>query len=128
MRMDWLKRTRIEDDSIEAQVNDEEVPVVIEKSEKRVNSGLIDNRLVTLKEPTSIAAEQYRILCTRISQLRQGKRSYVLAVTSSLKSEGKTFNSLNLSISIARDFDEKVLLIEGDLKNPGLYEYLKHPS
>ena len=127
MRMDWLKRTRIEDDSIVAQVNDEGVPVVIEQGDKRVNSGLVDSRLVTLKEPTSLAAEQYRILCTRISQLRQDKRSYTLAVTSSLKSEGKTFTSLNLAISIARDFDEKVLLIEGDLKNPGLYEYLKHP-
>jgi capsular exopolysaccharide synthesis family protein len=127
MRMNWLKRNRIEGDIISAQVNDDVVPVIIEQGDKRINNGFIDSRLVTLKEPTSIAAEQYRILCTRISQLRQDKRSYALAVTSSLKSEGKTFTSLNLAISIARDFDEKVLLIEGDLKNPGLYEYLKHP-
>src|SRR3972149_9389223 len=127
MRMDWLKRARTEDDSMVAQVNDEGVPVVIEQGDKLVNSGLVDSRLVTLKEPTSIAAEQYRILCTRISQLRQDKRSYTIAVTSAIKSEGKSFTSLNLAISIARDFDEKVLLIEGDLKNPGLYGYLKHP-
>lgn len=127
MRMNWLKRNRIEGDRMSAQVNDDVVPVVIEQCDKRINSGFIDSRLVTLKEPTSVAAEQYRILCTRISQLRQDKRSYALAVTSSLQSEGKTFTSLNLAISIARDFDEKVLLIEGDLKNPGLYEYLKHP-
>src|SRR4030066_1333802 len=127
MRANWLKRKRIEDDSVTARLADEGVPVVIERGDKRVNSGLVDSRLVTLKEPTSLAAEQYRILCTRISQLRQDKRSYTLAVTSSLKSEGKTFTSLNLAISIARDFDEKVLLIEGDLKNPGLYEYLRHP-
>src|SRR3989304_3402836 len=110
-----------------ARLTDEGVPVVIEQGDKLVNSGLVDSRLVTLKEPGSVAAEQYRILCTRIAQLRQDKRSYALAVTSSLKSEGKTFTSLNLAISIARDFDEKVLLIEGDLKHPGLYEYLKHP-
>jgi len=127
MRMNWLKRTKIEGDSIAAPVNDEGIPVIIEQSEKRINSGLVDSRLVTIKEPSSIAAEQYRILCTRISQLRQDSRSYVLAVTSAVKSEGKTFTSLNLAISIARDFDEKVLLIEGDLKSPGLFEYLKHP-
>lgn len=127
MRANWLKRKRIEDDSMTARLTDEGVPVVIEQGDKRVNSALVDSRLVTLKEPASVAAEQYRILCTRIAQLRQDKLSYALAVTSSLKSEGKTFTSLNLAISIARDFDEKVLLIEGDLKNPGLYEYLRHP-
>src|SRR3972149_10470551 len=127
MRANWLKRKRIEDDSMTGRLADEGVPVVIEQGDKRVNSGLVDSRLVTLKEPTSIASEQYRILCTRIEQLRQDKRSYALAITSALKAEGKTFTSLNLAISIARDFDEKVLLIEGDLKNPGLYEYLKHP-
>lgn len=127
MKMDWLKRKRTEDDNMMAQVIDDRVPVIIEEGGKRINSGLVDSRLVTIKEPTSISAEQYRILFTRISQLRQDACSYVLAVTSSVKSEGKTFTSLNLAISIARDFDEKVLLIEGDLKNPGLYGYLKHP-
>ena len=127
MHMNWLKRKKIEGDSIAAVANDEGIPAIIEQGEKRINSGLVDSRLITIKEPSSIAAEQYRILCTRIAQLRQDKQSYVFAVTSSVKSEGKTFTSLNLAISIARDFDEKVLLIEGDLKNPGLYEYLKHP-
>ncbi len=125
--MKWLKKKKTEGDGIVAHVNNEGIPGIIEQGDMRISSSLVDSRLVTLKEPSSIAAEQYRILCTRISQLRQDTRSYVLAVTSSVKSEGKTFTSLNLAISIARDFDEKVLLIEGDLKNPGLYEYLRHP-
>jgi len=127
MKMSWLNRKRIDDDIMTATVNDEGVPVIIEQGNKSINHNLVDNRLVTLKEPASISAEQFRILCTRIAQLRQDAGSYVLAVTSSIKSEGKSFTSLNLAISIARDFDEKVLLIEGDLKHPGLYEYLKHP-
>jgi len=85
----------------------------------------IDSRLVTLREPYSIASEQYRVLCTRISQLARDHATYILAVTSSLKGEGKTFTSINLAISMAKDFDEKVLLIEGDFKNPGLHGYLK---
>src|SRR3989304_885158 len=110
-----------------ARLTDEGVPVIIEQGNRSINRSLVDSRLVTIKEPNSISAEQFRILCTRIAQLRQDAGSYALAVTSSLKAEGKTFTSLNLAIAIARDFDEKVLLIEGDLKNPGLYEYLKHP-
>lgn len=125
--MSWLKRKKIVADNMTAHVHDEGVPVIVEHGDERINSGLVDSRLVTLKDPSSIAAEQYRILCTRISQLRQDASSYAIAVTSSVKSEGKTFTSLNLAISVARDFDEKVLLVEGDLKNPGLYEYLKHP-
>ncbi|MCC7202276.1 MAG: CpsD/CapB family tyrosine-protein kinase [Nitrospirae bacterium] len=127
MRMDWIKRKRTEDGNVMTQGADERVPVMIDEAGNRINSGVIDNRLVTLKEPASISAEQYRILFTRVAQLRQEASSYALAVTSSVKAEGKTFTSLNLAISIARDFDEKVLLIEGDLKNPGLYGYLKHP-
>ncbi len=125
--MDWFKKKRTEDGHLMAQVIDNRIPVTIEQGQMSINSGLVDSRLVTIKEPASISAEQYRILFTRISQLSQGTPSYTLAVTSSVKSEGKTFTSLNLAISIARDFDEKVLLIEGDLKNPGLYGYLKHP-
>jgi len=125
--MTWLKRKRIDVDNMTAAVKDNAVPVIIELDNKSINHNLVDNRLVTLREPTSISAEQFRILCTRISQLRQDSSSYALAVTSSVKAEGKSFTSLNLAISIARDFDDKVLLIEGDLKNPGLYDYLKHP-
>ena len=89
------------------------------------NGGLVDGRLITIREPYSMIAEQYRVLSTRISKLVQNKSSYTLAITSSLKSEGKSFTALNLAITLAKDFDENVLLIEGDLKNPTLHEYLK---
>lgn len=89
------------------------------------NGGLVDNRLITIREPYSMIAEQYRVLCTRISQLVQNKSSYILAITSSVKGEGKSFTSINLAIAMAKDFDENVLLIEGDLKNPTIHEYLK---
>lgn len=97
----------------------------VEHIEGGGNGNLIDSRLVIVREPYSIAAEQYRVLYTRISQLVQNKSTYTLAITSSVKDEGKTFTSLNLAIAMARDFDERVLLIEGDLKNPTLHEYLK---
>lgn len=89
------------------------------------NGGFVDSRLITIKEPYSIIAEQYRVLCTRISQLVQNRTSYILAITSSIKSEGKSFTAVNLAITMAKDFDENVLLVEGDLKNPTIHEYLK---
>ena len=107
---------------------EENVPIHVDSKDKGGNgSSLVDSHLITVREPFSIGAEQYRVLCTRISQIVQSKPSYILAVTSSAKEEGKSVTSLNLAISMAKDFDEKVLLIEGDLKNPSLHEYLKHP-
>lgn len=92
--------------------------------EGRLKEDIVNVRLVTLREPYSLSSEQYRILCTRISQLVQDKTSYALAISSAIKAEGKSFTSINLAISMAKDFDEKVLLIEGDLKNPNLHEYI----
>jgi protein-tyrosine kinase len=48
----------------------------------------------------------------------------LLMVTSSLQSEGKTFTSLNLAISITLEMDSTVLLIDGDVAKPGLSRQL----
>ena len=126
MRIGWLKRNDVADKTpMLIPVEKEGMPLRVLHEGREGNGTFVDDRLVTIREPYSIAAEQYRVLCTRISQMRQNKSSYALAITSSLKSEGKSFTSLNLAISMARDFDERVLLIEGDLKNPNLHEYLK---
>jgi capsular exopolysaccharide synthesis family protein len=81
--------------------------------------------LVTLKEYDSLVAEQFRILYTKISWLNDTKSYSVFAISSALKNEGKTLTSLNLSIVAARDFGKRVLLIEGDFKNPKIASYLE---
>jgi polysaccharide chain length determinant protein (PEP-CTERM system associated) len=81
--------------------------------------------LITLQEPDSLITEQYRILYTKISQLTKGTPQTIFAISSSIKGEGKTITSLNLALVMARDFGKKVLLIEGDLKNPAIARYLQ---
>ncbi len=128
MQIGWLKRGKKGDrETMLVSVEKEGLPAQIRQERGGGNGNFVDDRLITIKEPYSIGAEQYRILCSRISQLTQNKPSYALAITSSVEAEGKSFTSLNLAISMARDFDEKVLLIEGDLKKPNLHEYLKRP-
>ncbi len=41
-------------------------------------------------------------------------------VTSALPGEGKTFTALNLAISVAMEFDNTVLLVDGDVAHPSL--------
>ena len=47
-------------------------------------------------------------------------RSNVILVTSALPGEGKTFTSLNLALSIVRDREMRVVLVDGDVARPGL--------
>ena len=54
---------------------------------------------------------------------REGARpaaNNLVLVTSAIPGEGKTFNALNLALSIARDRDLDVLLVDGDVAQPSL--------
>jgi len=84
----------------------------------------LDPTLVSITEPISIAAEQYRVVCAKLNKLSKDRGPRVIAVMSSIKSEGKTLTSINLSASLAKDFDRRVLLLEADFKNPTLARLL----
>jgi exopolysaccharide/PEP-CTERM locus tyrosine autokinase len=47
-------------------------------------------------------------------------RNNVILVTSAVPAEGKTFMSLNLALSIVRDREMRVILVDGDVARPGL--------
>lgn len=47
-------------------------------------------------------------------------RNNIIQVTSALPAEGKTFTSLNLALSIAKDRELRVILVDGDVARPGL--------
>jgi len=47
-------------------------------------------------------------------------RNNIIQVTSALPAEGKTFTSLNLAMSIAKDRAMRVILVDGDVARPGL--------
>lgn len=69
-------------------------------------------------------ADQYRqikrpLLAGALSQPEQGARSTrLIMVTSAMPGDGKTFTSINLSISMSREKDHNVLLIDADVAKP----------
>lgn len=68
-------------------------------------------------------AESFRILVTNIKFLLPKKKSAkIIFVTSTVKGEGKTFISVNLSFALASP-QVKVLLIGSDIRNPQLQRY-----
>jgi len=52
------------------------------------------------------------------------ERNALVMVASSLPGEGKTFTSVNLSLSIAQEQDWSVLLVDADCRNPSLSRLL----
>jgi protein-tyrosine kinase len=81
--------------------------------------------IVTLTEPDSPAAEEYRKLKAMVIKLTQedAKRTAIM-VTSSNSGEGKSLTSINLAISLAQEVSHSVLLIDADLRRPSLSAYL----
>ncbi len=82
-----------------------------------------DSDMVMLADAATPSAEQFRTLRTNISYLSQDKAAKVMLVTSSISEEGKSFVSLNLANSYAIR-SKKVVLLEFDLRSPGLSEKL----
>jgi exopolysaccharide/PEP-CTERM locus tyrosine autokinase len=64
-------------------------------------------------------AEEYRIIKRPLLKAMTGddvpKFSNVLVVTSAVPSEGKTFTSINLALSLAREHNREVVLVDGDV-------------
>jgi capsular exopolysaccharide synthesis family protein len=86
-------------------------------------------RLILRQDDSSQAAlEAYRGLRTRLmrAQAKSGLRSIV--ITSSLPNEGKTLTTMNLGLCYAQLAQQRVLVIDGDLRTCGLTSLLDHPS
>jgi len=81
-----------------------------------------DARLVCLTQKDSLAAEKFRFLAVRLRQLQQNRSVKKLLVTSTIPQEGKSMISANLALSLARKKRQRVLLLEGDLRRPTLYD------
>jgi capsular exopolysaccharide synthesis family protein len=81
-----------------------------------------DNRLVCLTSGSSLAAENFRLLGLRLRYLQQSRHLKKILVTSTLAEEGKSLVAANLAITLARKEQQKILLLEGDLRRPVLAE------
>lgn len=93
-------------------------PVIAELP--RISKGSSD--LVQMND-LSPMAEAFRILITNMNfMLPKKKEGKVVFVTSTVKGEGKTFTSVNLSLTLATPL-KKVIIIGSDIRNPQLQRY-----
>jgi capsular exopolysaccharide synthesis family protein len=83
--------------------------------------------LVALREPRSPAAEAYRTLRTNIQFSSLDKPLRTLLLTSTAPDEGKSMVLANLAITMAQA-EQRVLLVDCDLRRPGLHTLFDLPN
>jgi capsular exopolysaccharide synthesis family protein len=84
------------------------------------------NSLPTLGERGE-SIEQFRGLRTQLYQYRDQAPLKTVLISSGLPAEGKTFVAANLAVSLARNNNNSVLLIDGDLRKPAIHTLLGAP-
>jgi capsular exopolysaccharide synthesis family protein len=72
--------------------------------------------------------EQFRGLRSQIYQFRDQGPLKTILVSSGMPAEGKSFVVTNLAISLARNKNNRILLIDADLRGPSLHSVLGAPK
>jgi receptor protein-tyrosine kinase len=105
-------------------------------SQREVNINLARLKglgFVTPDAPTSRIADEFRVVKRPIIRNALGQEEQkvrhgnLVMVTSALPGEGKTFTSINLAMSMAMEYDSRVLLVDGDVAHPSMPTMLGTP-
>jgi capsular exopolysaccharide synthesis family protein len=83
---------------------------------------LLRNRVLAGTDDPSVMAA-YKMLRTQVLQRMKEKGWKALAITSPGPGEGKTLTAVNLAVSLAREVNHTVLLVDLDLRNPSVHQY-----
>lgn len=102
---------------------------LLNKRSNRASFSLNDVNKATLhKNLEFTATEQYKLLRTNLSfTLPEDQKCAIIGVTSSMRGEGKSTTSVNLSYVLAES-GKKVLLIDGDLRIPSVAKKMEIAS
>jgi protein-tyrosine kinase len=75
-------------------------------------------------DDSRVGAEEFRTLRSRLYQIREKMPLKRLLVTSALPKEGKSFVAANLAQVLVRQHGRRALVIDADLRNPGMHRHL----
>ncbi|MBU0995227.1 MAG: polysaccharide biosynthesis tyrosine autokinase [Proteobacteria bacterium] len=95
-----------------------EVQVKYSKTKVQTNDPKIlkKNKILSINDDDRETTNQLRYLRTQVLDKLKAIGGNSLLITSANSYEGKTFTSINLGVSIAKEFDKTVLIIDADLR------------
>jgi protein-tyrosine kinase len=88
------------------------------------DANAFNKRRISLLQPGSFVAEQFRTLRARLEALATERPVRTIAVTSAMPGEGKTTAALNLAVVTAMSVGRRVLLVDCDLRRPKIHAAL----
>ncbi len=102
------------------------VPVVTSRLSEIASAGevRIDPHIVSAADSKSPIAEQYRILRTNLQSLRLKQGPKVIVVTSAVSGEGKSVTAANLALTLARQENLRVVLVDADMRKSTVHKWL----
>ncbi|MDP7074975.1 MAG: polysaccharide biosynthesis tyrosine autokinase [Myxococcota bacterium] len=84
----------------------------------------VNKRRISMLQPDSQVAEQFRALRGRLDALRKEQPLRTIAVSSPLAGEGKTTAAINLALVTAMSVGRRVLLVDCDMRRPTVHAAL----
>ncbi len=85
-----------------------------------------EKAIFTSPNDRSVLAESFRILSSNVNYIlpvTENSDAKVIYCTSTIKGEGKTYISINLSLALS-SLNKRVLLIGADLRNPQIHNHI----
>ncbi len=88
---------------------------------------MLENRCVCIDHDAP-ELDSFKVLRTQIQQRAKENGWKTMMVTSALPGEGKTLTAVNLALTFAKEFNQTVLLVDGDLKQQNIHSRLGFSS
>jgi capsular exopolysaccharide synthesis family protein len=88
-----------------------------------VDQKALQKKCVFVGDTNNTISDQYKVLRTHVLQRLKANKWNSLAITSPNEGVGKTLTSINLAISLAREENHSVLLVDMDLRRPSIQGY-----
>ena len=84
---------------------------------------VVETHIVSFEQPRSPAAEAYRSLRTSVAFLGVESPFKTLQITSPRMRDGKSTTAVNLAVAMTRAGNQRVLLIDADLRRPRIHKF-----
>jgi protein-tyrosine kinase len=91
---------------------------------RSVDAGFLEAHRVLVDGANGPALSAFKLLRTQVLHRMLANGWQTLVVTSPSQGNGKTVTAINLSINLARQAHQSVLLVDLDLRRPAIHRYL----
>jgi protein-tyrosine kinase len=85
-------------------------------------------KLVVCPSLDQSTIEQYRKLAASLHRAQMTHDLKIVMVSSAMTGDGKSLTSTNLALTLSESYRRRVLLIDADLRKPGLHEVFQVPN